>query len=61
MRQKPKVKLRRINLINRWKDRYKGDWVIFGLQIWWAGPEDFCYKLCFLGFDLQIWFKRIFK
>lgn len=63
IKRKPKIKFRRFAFINRWnfKRRYNtSDWVIIGIQKWWAGPCDFCYKLCIFGFDFHIWFERIF-
>ncbi len=59
---KTKIRFRRMVLMNRWKRAYgrSGDWVIIGIQQWWASPDSFCYKLCFFGFDLQIWFKKTY-
>lgn len=61
--RKEKIKFNRIVLQNRWRQcRYSrnSDWVIIGVQRWYAGPEDFCYKIAFLGIELKIWFKKQF-
>jgi len=62
--KKEVIKFRRIFLQNRWRQpKYSrnGSWVPFGYQIWWAGPCDFCHKLCLFGIDISVWFKREFK
>ena len=56
-----KFKLSNIWFINRWKLKpysRNGDWVIIGFSKWWSSPNDYCYKLCFFGFDVQIWFRK---
>lgn len=59
-----KIKFRNISYGNRWlrsKWNRNGDWVIIGIQKWYAGPEDFCYGFYLLGLELRVWFKREFK
>lgn len=58
-----KIKLDRLSFFNRWKMRKTSrpcDWTILGFSKWWFGPESFCYKLCFFGFEVKIWFNRTF-
>jgi hypothetical protein len=60
---KKHIRFDRIAVTNRWKrPKYSrnSDWVIVGVQEWWASHEDFCYKLCLFGIDFQFWFKRDF-
>ena len=63
MAKKTKTKFDRVYFQNRWKERKylrPCDWVILGLSIWWAGPNDYCYKLSFFGLELKFWFNREF-
>ena len=63
MKSKYKITFERFGFNNRWKqdDFDKNcNWVIFGVQEYWIGPESFCYKICLFGFDLHIWFDRKF-
>jgi len=56
-------KFNRFNINNRWKQskiQRSDNWLIFGVQTWWASPYDYCYKIGLFGIDLQIWFKRSF-
>ena len=58
------TKFERCILVNRWKEKKYSrncDWVIIGIQQWHSGPDGFCYKLCFFGIDLHIWFEKSFK
>lgn len=62
--RKYKIKFDRINFSNRWKQSRIGrgsDWTIIGISEWWCSPTEFCYKICFFGLDLKIWFSRIFS
>jgi hypothetical protein len=55
------IKFDRLGLSNRWQQRKHSrtcNWTIIGISEWWFGPQDFCYKICFFGIDLHIWFKR---
>jgi len=59
--KKDKVKFERISFLNRWKQKKYSrqcDWVIIGVQQWYSSWESYCYKLCFFGFDVHIWFKK---
>ncbi len=50
---------RRIYFNNRWARPVYArscDWTMIGISQWWSGPDDMCYKICFFGFDIQIWF-----
>jgi len=62
MRKKDyKTKYSRIYLQNKWKDKYSNNGgLIFGISEWWAGTCDYCYKFAAFGFELSIWFERIF-
>lgn len=63
MQQKEVIYFERIAVANRWKQRRYSrscDWVVFGIATRWAGPESFCWKLCFFGIDIQVWLKRVF-
>ena len=58
------TKIRRIAFLNRWKrNKYARncDWTILGISVWYADPENYCYKFCFIGFDMNIWFEKIIK
>lgn len=58
------IKFDRLSIMNRWKQhKYSRNcsWVILGFQVWWSGPESFCYKICLFGIDFQFWFKKIFN
>lgn len=59
---KTKYKFRRINVRNRWNERfYKlNEGTIIGIDIWWCSPKDFAIKFCLFGFDVQIWIEREF-
>lgn len=57
------IKFDRISIHNRWKQKKYArqcNWTVFGFQVWWAGFQNYCYKICFFGFDIQIWFFRQF-
>lgn len=54
-----KTKFRRVYLQNKWKYRSNSS-LIFGISEWWAGPCDYCYKFAAFGFEVSIWFERIF-
>lgn len=57
-----KIEYHRIYFENKWKNRFRQDsGLIFGIMKWWAGPCDYCYKFSVFGFELSIWFKRIFN
>jgi hypothetical protein len=61
--KKPKITFDRISFFNRWKQRKYSrncDWIVFGLAVWWVGPESYCYRLCLFGLELKIWFNREF-
>ena len=54
--------LNHIVFYNRWRERYPNDdWTIIGISKWWSSPESYCYKFCFFGIEVRIWFKRKFK
>lgn len=56
-----KITFDRFMVLNRWTLKPYSrncNWTIIGVQKWWAGPKAFCYKICFFGFELQIWFER---
>jgi hypothetical protein len=58
-----KITYDRVYFFNRWKQRKYSrpcDWTVFGLAVWWSSPESYCYRLCFFGLELKIWFKREF-
>lgn len=58
------TKFERIAFLNRWKlKKYSRncDWTIIGISVWWSSPESYCYKFCFFGFEVNLWFERIFK
>jgi len=60
---KYKSKLREVIFYNRWKQRKhsrNGDWTLFGLSRWACSYEEYSYKLCFFGFEVHLWFKKIF-
>lgn len=59
-----RIRFDEIVFSNRWRrKKYSrdGTWVIFGVQKWWAGPRDFCYKFCFFGLELHLWFFKEFN
>lgn len=54
-------KFERLFVKNRFKEkksRKDGDRVIFGVQKWWSSPDEYCYKFCFFGLEIHVWFKR---
>jgi len=56
-----KIVYRRVYFQNKWKDKHRNNsGLIFGISEWWAGLCDFCYKFAAFGFEVSIWFKRIF-
>ena len=61
--KKEKITFERLFLNNRWKQKEYSrncNWTIIGIHKHWAGPSSFCYKLCFFGIDIHIWFNREF-
>jgi hypothetical protein len=59
--KKETIKYERIYFKNRWKEhKYSRncDWTIIGVSKWWCSPYNFCYKLCFFGLEVHIWFNR---
>ena len=63
LKERKLIKYSRFALNNRWKRSRisrTDQWVIVGIQEYWASPNDFCYKLCFFGLDFCFWFRRDF-
>lgn len=61
--KKYRVNFDRLRLTNRWKTpRYSrlSNWTIIGISERWSDPENFCFKFCFFGLDLNVWFRREF-
>jgi len=58
-----KTKFERISFINRWLHKYgrESDWIIIGVSKWWWGWEGYCYKCCFFGLEMKLWFKRVIQ
>jgi hypothetical protein len=59
-----KISFDSIRFYNRWKQKYycrTCDWIIFGLGERWYGPNEFCYKLCFFGFDIVLHLNVTYK
>lgn len=64
MKQKEHHRLADIYLHNRWRQRKLSrncDWTLLGISTRWAGPQDYCWSICFFGFELRIWFKRTWE
>ena len=57
-----KIKHRKWQLWNKWKHESKytrgGNWIIIGFAKEWFGIAQYCYKLCFFGFELKLWITR---
>lgn len=54
-----KVSFDEITFYNRWKQHPYSrncDWTIIGISTWWVDPTRYCYKVCFFGLELKIWF-----
>lgn len=61
MRGKYNSRFDRLIVNNRWRKRHYSrldTWVLFGLQEYWAGPHDMCWKICLFGIDFCFWIKR---
>lgn len=60
-KSKYKYSFDRIVFHNRWKipkHQRSDDWLIIGFDKWWFSPNEFEYRIGFLGFDCRIWIKR---
>lgn len=56
------IKYDRVFFENKWKEPHRSNSGLkFGIMEWWSGPCDFCYKFSIFGFEMSIWFKRIFN
>lgn len=59
MTESKKYKLNNVIVHNRWKVRKRSrneNWVIIGLMKSCLNHNEYCYKLCFIGLELQLWF-----
>lgn len=63
MKESVKIRFDEIRFMNRWKDRHwarPSDWVLIGISTRWFAYDMFCWRFSFFGFDVSIWFKKIY-
>ena len=61
MKNKTKLKFDRFYFYNRWADKSfmrPSNWTYFGVLVRWAGFDSMCYRICFFGLELSIWFEE---
>lgn len=59
-----KLKFDSINFRNMWSTPYyswRSEGIIIGIGRHYFSHDEFCYKIAFFGFSINIWFKKIYK